>query len=633
MHASANEFDILKKSFSGMAGALVGSLARLEGGADDAVLLAAALASQAAAEGHVCIDLSRLAAAEIGSGDGTAQDPACPPLSAWLPKLEASPLVGGPGAWRPLILDRRHFLYLRRFHRDEQMIAAHLFRRGRASVALAVKKAWLELLRRYFPAVQPGETDWQAAAAVIALMRRLCIISGAPGTGKTTTAARIIALLIAVYDHQPLQFALCAPTGKAAARLGDALRAAAVDLPGIQADRHHFPTEAATIHRLLGYRRNRFVFNADNPLPADVVVVDEASMIDLALMARLLEAVPANARLIILGDHHQLSSVEAGAVMGDICQGAARNGTATDIQSVLQNLKPEQALENESVAHLAPPLSDNVVVLERNYRFDDKAGIGGLVKAINEGHLKKIKSLLGTSGSEIQWIQAPSGAGERQRLQGVVVDGYRPVFEARSAEEALVALEGFMVLGALTGGPWGTDRLNQWIESLGRREGWFEAGNAWYPGRPVMIRRNDYRTGLFNGDVGVVWHEHVQGETQPRIWFRSPEGPLRSFAPPQLPEHQTAFALTVHKSQGSEYRRVVLTLPEKDNPVLSRELLYTGLSRAREQIWLVADESVLDLTVNRRIDRTSGLKFALERQAREAGKVEAQQDGREGLKR
>ena len=172
-----------------------------------------------------------------------------------------------------------------------------------------------------------------------------------------------------------------------------------------------------------------------------------------------------------------------------------------------------------------------------------------------------------------------------------------------------------MVLGALSGGPWGTDRLNRWIESLGRRTGWIETRDRWYPGRPIMIRHNDYRAGLFNGDVGVVWPERVRGDRQVRIWFRTPEGPLKGFSPSQLPEHQTAFAITVHKSQGSEYRRVLLALPEKDSPVLSRELLYTGLSRARERIWLVANADVIDLAVNRRIDRASGLGAALERQA------------------
>ncbi len=616
-----------------MAGALVATLARLDGGDDGAVLLAAALASRAAEEGHVCIDLSRLAAPDDASGDGAVQVPVYPSLGVWLSRLEASPLVGGPGAWRPLILDRGHFLYLQRFHRDEQMIAAHLFRRGHSRTGLSFRTEWLELLRRNFPTVHRGETDGQATAAVVALMRRLCIISGAPGTGKTTTAARIIGLLMAVFDPRPLRFALCAPTGKAAARLGDALRAAAAGLPGDQAGRHNFPTEASTIHRLLGYRRNRFVFNADNPLPADVVVVDEASMIDQALMARFLEAVPPDARLIILGDHHQLSSVEAGAVMGDICLGADNTRTAVDVQSVWRHWQAEPAPDHEPSPQKASPLSDNVVVLERNYRFDVNTGIGGLVKAINQGRLKKTKTLLRTSGAEIQWIQVPLGTRERLRLQDAVITGYRPVFEARSAEEALAALENFMLLGALTKGPWGTDRLNQWIESLGRRAGWIEADQTWYPGRPLMIRRNDYRTGLFNGDVGVVWPAWVQGETQPRIWFRSPQGPLRSFAPLQLPEHQTAFALTVHKSQGSEYRRVVLVLPAKDNPVLSRELLYTGLSRAREQLWLVADESVLDLAVNRRIDRASGLKIALARQAQAADEIEAQQDGKESTER
>ncbi len=184
--------------------------------------------------------------------------------------------------------------------------------------------------------------------------------------------------------------------------------------------------------------------------------------------------------------------------------------------------------------------------------------------------------------------------------------------------QALEALDNFMVLGALTGGPWGTERLNLWIESLLRQAGSIATGDIWYPGRPILVRRNDYHAGLFNGDVGIVGPKRGSSRRGPRIWFRSPAGPLLSFTPSELPEHQTALALTVHKSQGSEYQRIVLALPENDSPVLTRELLYTGLSRARRQIWLVAGERILDLTVNRRIDRVSGLKAALERLAQGA---------------
>lgn len=451
---------------------------------------------------------------------------------------------------------------------------------------------------------------------MVALWRRLCVISGAPGTGKTTTAAKIIGLLIDVCGSPPLRFALCAPTGKAAARLSQALRAAAENLPGGTEARKRFPTEASTIHRLLAFRRQGFRFNAANPLPADVVVVDEASMIDLALMAHLLEAVPPDARLIILGDHHQLSSVEAGAVMGDICQDAWPMPQAPDLRTAFHGLGMEPGISamnppDRKAAHPAP-LSDNVIVLERNYRFDAGQGIGGLIRAVNAGNLSMVREAISAAGPEIQWARAPLAAPARQRLQQTVTEGYRPLFEADTVDQALEALGHFMVLGAVIRGPWGTEQLNLWIESLLRRAGLIEGPDDWYPGRPVMIRRNDYRAGLFNGDIGIAWPERPPRLSEPRIWFRMPDGNIRSFDPQQLPEHQTALALTIHKSQGSEYRQVVLALPEKDSPVLTRELLYTGLSRARQGIMLVASESVLDLTVNRRIDRTSGLRSALD---------------------
>lgn len=615
--------EFIIKYFSGVAAALTSALMRLDGGHDAAVLLAAGMACRAAEEGHVCIDLSRLAGGRIASDGERENHLRCPSLEEWLACLRASPLVGASGQWRPLILDRGHFLYLQRYHRDEQLIAALLHARAATPGLPTDTTPWARKLKRYFPDAQPGANDGQVTAGIVALQQRLCVISGAPGTGKTTTAARIIALLLDVHADRPMRFALCAPTGKAAARLSEALRSAAAALAAITKGPGHFPTEAATIHRLLGYGRGRFVFNADNPLPADVVVVDEASMIDLSLMARLLEAVPAEARLIILGDHSQLSSVEAGAVMGDICQQGGRKGSSAKIHAGNRVPGTNRKIDGETTPERmlptqAAPIDNSVIVLSHNYRFSARTGIGALIQAVNSGQGEAVLKRLQSDDATIGWIPAPLNPPARRQLQAAVLEGYGPVFAARSAEAALGALEHFMVLCALTGGPWGTDRLNRWIESLGRRTGWIETRGAWYRGRPVMIRRNDYRTGLFNGDVGVVWPERVRGQRQIRIWFRTPAGPLKAFSPSQLPEHQTAFALTVHKSQGSEYRHVILILPEQDNPVLSRELLYTGLSRAREKIGLVADANLLVRAISRRIERTSGLRAALERRAREA---------------
>ncbi len=611
--------EYISKYFSGLSAALTFTLMRLTGGHDAAVLLAAAMACRAAEEGHVCIDLSRLAGGPVGPDDDQENQPRCPPLDEWLACLETSPLVGASGQWRPLILDRGHFLYIQRYHRDEQLIAQLLHDRAKPHGWPTELTPWARKLKHYFPDAKTGEKSGQVAAAAVALTQRLCIISGAPGTGKTTTAARIIALMLDTHGQHPVRFALCAPTGKAAARLSESLRAAAAVLPASVEGSGCFPTEAVTIHRLLGYRRNRFTFNADNPLPADVVVVDEASMIDLSLMARLLEAIPDEARLIMLGDHNQLSSVEAGAVMGDICQRPGREGRPIATDAVCRGAAQNGAADRESARDQAAPLKNNVVVLSRNYRFAAGTGIGDLIRAVNTGRIEAVRKRLQDDDAAVEWIQAPLSPPARRQLQNAVLEGYGPVFAARSAEAALNALEHFMVLTALTGGPWGSDRLNRWIESLGRKAGWIDTREVWYPGRPVMVRRNDYRTGLFNGDVGVVWPERQQGRRRARIWFRTPAGPLKAFSPSQLPDHQTAFAMTVHKSQGSEYRRVILILPEQDNPLLSRELLYTGLSRAREKIGLVASEHVLARAIGRRIERASGLRAALERQGRDPG--------------
>lgn len=612
MQNAALDIEIIIRYFSGLDAGLVRALARLKGGQDAVVLLAAALVSRAAGDGHSCIDLSRLAEQPLVSDEGAAHCPVCPKLDVWRRRLAASPLVGTPAQWRPLIIDRGHFLYLQRFHHYEQTIAKHLRSWGRQIPRHMPHARLSARLPRYFPQVAPGETDWQQVAAVIALMRGLCIISGPPGTGKTSTAAKIIGLLIDVHAPQTLRFALCAPTGKAAARLAEALRHAADTLPGLSAIRNRFPTQASTIHRLLGYQGQHFRCHADNPLPADVVVVDEASMVDLSLMAHLVAAVSQDARLIILGDHHQLSSVQAGAVLGDICQDAVPSLQAIDLQAACSRLALKNLHDPTPIPSVVSPLSDNVVVLTHNFRFDSQRGIGALVQSVNAGDAQTVRELLTGSGEAIQWLGLPLTPSDRRRLGQAIVAGYRPVFEAASPDQALGALRGFMVLAALTGGPWGTHRLNLWIEALLRRSGLITGPETWYPGRPVMIRRNDYRSGLFNGDVGVVWTDPTRGGGDPRVWFRMPAGELRSFTPAQLPEHQTALALTVHKSQGSEYQCVVLALPQQDSPVLCRELVYTGLSRARQRIVLVGNDHVLSKAISRPIVRNSGLGAALE---------------------
>ncbi len=442
MSKQALNTEFILKNFSGIDAGLVRSLTRLQGGEDAVVLLSAALASRAACEGHACIDLARLADQPIGSPETSERSPVCPPLAVWRRHLQDSPLVGSPAQWRPLILDRRHFLYLQRYHCYEQMIARRLRRwcRQRPSGLLLEKLA--VHLPQYFPGARPDETDWQQVAAITALMRNLCIISGPPGTGKTTTAAKIIGLLIDVYAPRPLRFALCAPTGKAAARLGEALNSAAAGLPSRSVARTRFPTEASTIHRLLGYRRRKFLHSETNPLPADVVVVDEASMIDLALMAHLTAAVPPEARFIILGDHHQLSSVEAGAVLGDICQGTAAGLQAADLLDAFQQLQLKTPPDDKHNRGPVSPISDNVVILARNYRFGSDRGIGALVKAVKKGDGQKARKLLTASGDQLQWLRQPMTADDRDCLRQAVVEGYRPVFEARSPDRALAALDG-----------------------------------------------------------------------------------------------------------------------------------------------------------------------------------------------
>lgn len=505
--------------------------------------------------GHTCVPLSALAGV-------TAED------------LRASRCVGRPGDFTPLILDDAGRLYLRRYHEYERQLAAAT--RQRISLVVPCDAAQLERgLERFFGAEIASD---QAQAARIAVTRAFTVITGGPGTGKTHTIAVVLALLHEQSGAQPPRVALAAPTGKAAARMTESIRRVVESIPAFREIAATLPSEAATIHRLLGAMPGSpyFRHHADHPLPADVVIIDEASMVDLALMAKLVAAIPPHARLILLGDKDQLSAVEAGNVLGDLCA--------------------------------APALAGHIAGLRKNHRFAEDSGIHRLSQQINAGDIDASLRTLREGAADLRSAALPATAKLRAALRERVLPEFRALLETREPALALARLHDFRILGALRVGPFGVAALNQLIESMLGEASLIDPSQRHYAGRPVIITRNDYTLGLFNGDTGLLLPDEA-GKL--RAWFPESGGEVRSLDPARLPEHETVFAMTVHKSQGSEFRRVLLLLPDRLAPVLTRELIYTGLTRARDQVELWFVEPVLRDAILRRVERTGGLADAL----------------------
>lgn len=567
-------------------GRLLERAARVRLGADGAALLGAAAARVSAdrRRGNACIPVAQLADVPLLDADpdfgGMPREAltAVPPVGDWRDLLEAARAAGlcGSGAEpTPLVL-ADDCLYLHRFWAAERRLGLGL-RRLAEHPPDSVSAEAEALFARLFPPPPSDVPDLQATAARVALTRRLAVVTGGPGTGKTTTVARIVALLLA--DDPARQVALAAPTGKAAARLREAVASEVgkLDLPA--AVRARVPVEGRTLHRLLGYRPHddRFARDAERPLTEDVVIVDEASMVDLLLMDALLAALRPDARLVLLGDHGQLASVEAGAVLGDYCRLAIGG--------------PE-------------PYGGTVVQLLRSYRFEKRPGIGAVAGAMRVGDAKTaVAALDDPQHAEVSLRPYPVDPAAVLAPVTGLIDAF---LACESPEAALAALARFRILCVTYAGRWGVDAMNALIEARLRRLS--AAGGAMHwDHQPILITSNDYAVGLFNGDLGVILGE---GDER-RAWFPDDSGTVRSFAPARLPAHRAAWAMTVHKSQGSEFDRVLLLLPDRDTRVLSRELLYTAVTRAREAVDIAGTSEGIEMSLARPTIRRSGLASVL----------------------
>lgn len=666
------------------------------------LLLAAALASHQLGRGHVCLDLQAtlhdpafaLSLPPDGPQPVTAEPPPSPAEllagvtpEAWRAALDVPGVVdanGQEGGDTPLVMaDAR--LYLRRYWQYEQDVRAgiekRLARGAQLEAALppARARAALDVL---FPprsrnndgdndkhAETSHRADWQKLACALAARSAFSIITGGPGTGKTTTVVKLLALLqtlaLGEAHARPLRIRLAAPTGKAAARLNESIAGAVERLPfaalpnvgSSDALRAAIPKVVSTLHRVLGTRpgSRRFRHDAASPLPVDVLVIDEASMVDLEMMAAVLDALPPGARLILLGDKDQLASVEAGAVLGELCD-RAREGHYTEATRAWLEAATGERIDAAMLDAHGQPLDQAVAMLRESHRFAADSGIGALAELVNAGDAVGVAKIWTRGYADLARLACSTA--DDAPLRALVVDGiagdgaidarrrgYRHYLEtmrdtrpapgaspealAQWAARVLKAHGEFQLLCALRRGPWGVEGLNRRIARLLQAENLIDPRGDWYAGRPVLVTHNDYELGLMNGDIGIALALPVEAGEPPvlRVAFPAADASVKSaeggasgvkwVSPSRLQGVETVFALTVHKSQGSEFAHAALALPDAWSPILTRELVYTGITRARAFFTLAVPEgrTVLDRAVHAKVQRASGLMAGLVRDA------------------
>jgi exodeoxyribonuclease V alpha subunit len=647
--------------------AFVGFLSGLDAEADPLVLLAAALTSHQLGHGHVCLDLHEtLKAPDFALSlppEGDVQNtPMLLPSQllvaldgdAWCRALAASLLVAqaddfsDAGMSKPLVLSGER-LYLRRYWTYERRIDAAL--RQRLAQQEAAPKDLAQRLDSLFGKAGSNlQIDWQKLACAIATRGAFSIITGGPGTGKTTTVVRLLALLQApaVQSGTPLRIRLAAPTGKAAARLTESISQQVLSLDVSEEVRQKIPSEVTTVHRLLGSRpgTRHFRHHAGNPLPLDVLVVDEASMIDLEMMANLLDALPSHARMVLLGDKDQLASVEAGAVLGDLCRDAEVGRYSPQTQAWLQSVSGEDLSQSELQTgdQAREPLAQQVVMLRYSRRFGEGSGIGQLSRLVNSQQDSQARALLNARSHDDLFALALKGEQDKA-LEHLLLDGHgsggpqgyryylgvlaqeRPQASApledpcwsQWGRKVLAAFDAFQLLCAVRKGAWGVEGLNLRITAALDQAGLINSDQPWYEGRPVLMTRNDYGLGLMNGDIGITLSlpelDYAKtGKQVLRVAFPRNDGSggVRFVLPSRLNDVETVYAMTVHKSQGSEFAHTALILPEALNPVLTKELIYTGITRAKHWFSLIEPrQGVFEEALQRKVKRLSGLMLGL----------------------
>ena len=589
---------VLESVVSAEKGSVVGLefcrfLKRLDPKVEEDCLVAAYLLCCAVEGSHSCLflkgDFSKTVLLEHGLEGFSLPEPE---------KLSSSKFIGDAQNNSPLILDEDR-LYLSRYFQYECEIAEFIKKRAK-SFNPPPEQAYQFLHELHKD--DPARPNWQKLAALSACSRHFLVISGGPGTGKTRTVAVIMLVLNKCLGIDFSQMALAAPTGKAAARLSNSVSETIKKLCPDASFNPNEHAKAKTIHRLLGMASDwkaKFRFNRDNPLPYKVVIVDETSMIDLPLMAHFMRALSPDTRLILLGDKDQLASVEAGSIMADICNAAGTGPYSKDFVEMANQAK-ENVGEPSKDPHF---LRDCVITLTHNYRFGHDSGIHKLANAVNKGNIKEALELFErTDLKDISFLDAEK---EENSLETVIVNFTKgfidKIKDVNEPQNALKILEKFKILCAIKDGIAGTGNINRFIS-------WHffnSQPGTLHQGLPVIINENNYRLGLFNGDTGVIWQDRFSQKGSFMAWFET-EGEMMCFSPARMPKFDPAWAITVHKSQGSEFQKVLLILPNPQCSVLGRELLYTAITRAREKIIIWGTKSALETAMKKSV-RMTGL--------------------------
>lgn len=554
------------------------------------------LLSKGLNEGHICLSLDQIDLDELSAAGFDRK------LSH--NDLDNAEWVGNENEYLPLILHQNR-LYFQRYFQYESMVLNQIKNwvvqgkenRKAMQQQLLAKKEWIQHL---FPMEKKG-VNWQQIAALSSVLNQFSIITGGPGTGKTTTLAKVLYILYALQPE--MKVALAAPTGKAAARMAESLKAAGAQFPEIQSKFESLTP--STLHRLLKPQKNSIYFrhNAENPLPYDLVIVDESSMIDLALFAKLLQATRPSTKIIFLGDKDQLASVEAGSLFGDLCLAQKKlnqfSAATVDFMNAFipdknHQLGPEHTTESN---HL---LFEHIVELQVSHRFSDEEGIGKLSKAILQNQTELLEGFFDNQEERVKMDEENTS-----KVFEEFIEGFRTYIEEKDTALALRKLNDLKVLCAIREGQFGLYALNDRIQKYLQTKGWLQLTTEFYENRPIIINQNNYELGLFNGDIGLV-RKDENGVL--KVWFESKENELKSVLPALIDAADTVFAMTIHKSQGSEFNEVLVVLPEQENlPLLTRELLYTAVTRARERVILQGAKNVVLSSAKKRVERGSGI--------------------------
>ncbi|SFE07675.1 DNA helicase/exodeoxyribonuclease V, alpha subunit [Chitinophaga sp. CF118] len=561
------------------------------------------LLSKKISEGHICLHLDKL----------TELPDYCTNMITGSEPLQAVPLVALNGSDKEPFVLYQDRLYLQRFFRYETTFLKriHLFLETEKALLanrLAILNKHKELILSLFDSNDVVDdnapADWQLAAAITGVLNNFTIITGGPGTGKTTTVAKILAIL---YNIAPsLKVALAAPTGKAAARMAESLRNTRLPVADELSEKLQ-NLSPSTIHRLLKSKKDSpyFHHNAENPLNADVVIVDESSMIDIALFAKLLDAIGPDTRLILLGDKDQLASVEAGSLFGDLCQAQdTLNLFSADRLALINSFITDQRRhipDSQISTDTTHPLFQHLVELRRSHRFTGHKGIGKFSKAIIRNDIPVLEEFLHT-GNDEQVVIDPDYSKE---LFEQFVSGYEDFIKEKDIREALHKMNGLRVLCAVREGEQGLYAINRTIEKYLHDKRLIKINAEFYENRPIILTRNYYEHNLFNGDTGII---RMDENNVLMAWFEDGTGELKAVLPGYLTEAETVFAMTIHKSQGSEFNKVLVVLPAVTNvAILTRELLYTAVTRARTMVYVQSSEAVMLQAAAHSVERASGI--------------------------